>query len=192
MNVSALGNSLPKRGNRLSQWLAQSIMSLFGWRIAAEIPNLPKFVLVGAPHTSNWDFLLTMSTLYALGVDISWLAKRSLFRPPFKGLMEWLGGVPVDRANKGAGIVEQTVAAFNQREKFIIAVMPEGTRSKVREWKTGFYHIAEKADVPLVLVRFDYGRKVMGIGPTIEPTGDITADMKIIKSHYAGIKGKND
>ncbi len=192
MNQPALGNRLPKRGNRLSQWLALSIMSLFGWRIAAEIPNLPKFVLVGAPHTSNWDFLLTMSTIYALGVDISWLAKRSLFRWPIKGLMEWLGGVPVDRANRRAGIVEQTVAVFNSREKFIIAVMPEGTRSKVREWKTGFYHIAQKANVPMVLVSFDYGRKVMGIGPTIEATGNITADMNTIQSQYVGVKGKND
>lgn len=192
MNEPVIGDALPRRGNRLSQSIAQTLMSIFGWRIAADdIPNLGKFVLVGAPHTSNWDFLLTMSTQYALGIRISWLAKSSLFRWPFRGIMEWLGGVPVDRANRNGGIVNQTIEAFNRRDQFIIAIMPEGTRSKVNEWKTGFYRIAEGAKVPLVLVRFDYGRKVMGIGPTIQPTGDLEADMKTIQSHYTGIKGKN-
>jgi 1-acyl-sn-glycerol-3-phosphate acyltransferase len=167
------------------------LMSVFGWRIAADLPNLPKFVLVGAPHTSNWDFLLTMATQFALGVRISWLAKRSLFRWPFGGVMSWLGGVAVNRSSRSSGIVEQTVEAFNSRDKFIIAVMPEGTRSRVSRWKTGFYRIAEGANVPVVLVRFDYGRKVMGIGPTIEPTGDVEADMMLIQSYYQDVKGKN-
>jgi 1-acyl-sn-glycerol-3-phosphate acyltransferase len=166
-------------------------MSLFGWRIEADIPNLPKFVLVGAPHTSNWDFILTMATQFALSVQISWMAKRSLFRWPFKGIMEWLGGVPIDRAAQGGGIVDQTVEVFNNRDKFVIAIMPEATRSKAHQWKTGFYHIAEGAKVPMVMVRFDYGRKVMGVGPTLEPSGDMTADIAQIQSIYSGIEGKN-
>ena len=191
MDVPTLGDALPKRGNRLSQWTAQSIMSLFGWRIEAEVPNLSKLVLVGAPHTSNWDFILTMTTLFSLNVKIFWMGKESLFSWPFKGVMEWLGGVPIDRANQSGGIVDQTIAAFNSRDQFVIAIMPEATRSMVREWKTGFYHIAQGADVPMVMVRFDYGRKVMGLGPTIEPSGDITADMAIIRSYFSEIEGKN-
>jgi len=191
MDLPVMGDALPKRGNRFSRGIAQFLMTLFGWRIAADIPNLPKFVLVGAPHTSNWDFILTMGTLFALNVKIFWLGKRSLFRWPYGGIMEWLGGVPVDRASQGAGVVDQTIEAFNSHDKFVIAVMPEATRSKVQEWKTGFYHIAQGADVPIVLVRFDYGRKVMGVGPTIEPTGDLTADMAEIQSHYVGVEGKN-
>jgi len=191
MDIPELGDALPRRGNRFSQKIARSFMSLFGWHIEADIPNLPKLVLVGAPHTSNWDFILTMATQFALSVQISWMAKRSLFHWPFKGIMEWLGGVPIDRAAQGAGIVDQTVEVFNNRDKFVIAIMPEATRSKAREWKTGFYHIAEGANVPVVMVRFDYGRKVMGIGPTLEPSGDITADMDEIQSLFSGIAGKN-
>lgn len=191
MKARAGGEAPPKRGGGLSQFIAKSLMSIFGWRIEADIPDLPKFVLVGAPHTSNWDFVLTISTIYSLGIKISWLAKRSLFRWPVKGLMEWLGGIPVDRSVSGGGLVEQTVATFNSREKFILAIMPEGTRSKVREWKTGFYRIALEADVPIVLVRFDYGRKVMGIGPTIQPSGNMAGDITAIQTHYTGIIGKN-
>jgi 1-acyl-sn-glycerol-3-phosphate acyltransferase len=167
-------------------------MSLFGWRIEMDgVPNLPKFILVGAPHTSNWDFVLTLATFFALSVRISWMAKHTFFRWPFTGLLAWLGGVPVNRTNRDNGIVNQTIEAFNSREKFIIAVMPEGTRSQVRRWKTGFYHIAQGAKVPIVAVRFDYGRKVMGIGPAIEPSGDMTADMARIQSIFATIRGKN-
>jgi 1-acyl-sn-glycerol-3-phosphate acyltransferase len=191
MDVPAVGDALPKRGNRLSQLIAQSFMSIFGWRIEADIPNRSKLVLVGAPHTSNWDFVLTMATLFSLNVKIFWMGKRSLFKWPIGGVMEWLGGVPIDRASQGVGIVEQTIEAFNSRDEFVIAIMPEATRSKVREWKTGFYHIAQGAEVPIVLVRFDYGRKVMGIGPTIEPSGDVQSDIAQIRSHYEGIQGRN-
>lgn len=167
-------------------------MSLFGWRIEFDgVPNLPKFILVGAPHTSNWDFVLTLITFFALSVRISWMAKHTFFRWPLKGVLTWLGGVPVNRANRDNGIVDQTIKAFDSHDKFIIAVMPEGTRSKVRRWKTGFYHIAQGAQVPIVSVRFDYGRKVMGIGPTIEPSGDMAADMARIQSVFATIQGKN-
>jgi 1-acyl-sn-glycerol-3-phosphate acyltransferase len=167
-------------------------MALFGWRIEFDgVPNLPKLILVGAPHTSNWDFVLTLTTFFALSVRISWMAKHTFFRWPLLGLLDWLGGVPVDRTNKGNGMVDQTIETFNSHEKFIIAVMPEGTRSKVRQWKTGFYHIAQGANVPIVPVRFDYGRKVMGIGPAIDLSGDIGTDMARIQSIFMAIRGKN-
>ncbi len=191
MNRNSIGDNVPRRGNRFSQFIAQSLMSLFGWKIEANVPNLSKFVLVGAPHTSNWDFVLTMATLFALRVKIFWMGKSTLFQRPFGGIMKWLGGVPVERGEKKEGIVAQTVAAFKRYEQFVIAIMPEGTRSKVGEWKTGFYHIAQGADVPIVPVRFDYGRKVMGIGPPLDMTGDVTADMALIREAFAGVKGKH-
>ena len=192
MDTAAIGDSLPRRGNFLSQWIARSLLSVFGWRIELDdAPDLPKLMLVGAPHTSNWDFVLTLVTFFALSVRISWMAKHTFFRWPIKGVLAWLGGVPVDRTSREEGLVEQTIRAFEDNDKFVIAVMPEGTRSKVHRWKTGFYYIAQGAGVPIVLIRFDYGRKVMGIGPTIEPTGDIEADMARIKAIFSTIKGKH-
>jgi 1-acyl-sn-glycerol-3-phosphate acyltransferase len=171
--------------------MAQSILSLFGWKIEAEIPNIPQFVLIGAPHTSNVDFFMTMATMYALGVRISWMAKRSLFRWPVNGLLRWLGGVPIDRSTPGRGVVEQTVARFEENEQFAIAIMPAGGRSMYRKWKTGFYRIAEGAGVPILLVKFDYGRKVMGIGPTFEPTGDMEGDIAEMRACYEGVMGRH-
>ena len=192
MDNPIVGDALPRRGNRLSQLTARSLLSIFGWRIEVDgAPNLPKIMLVGAPHTSNWDFVLTLITFYALSVRISWMAKHTFFRWPIKGVLAWLGGIPVDRTNRDEGIVDQTIKAFGTHDKLIVAIMPEGTRSKVRRWKTGFYHIAQGAKVPIVAVRFDYGRKVMGIGPTIEQSGDVAADMARIQSVFADIEGKN-
>ena len=190
MDTSFIGDSLPRRGNRYSQWIAQSLMALFGWRIEMNAPDLPKLLLIGAPHTSNSDFVLTLVTFFALSVRISWMAKHTFFRWPIKGVLTWLGGIPINRTIKD-GVVEQTVEAFSKRDKFILAITPEGTRTKVYRWKTGFYHIAQGAGVPIVLVRFDYGRKLMGIGPTIEPSGDVAADMAQIQSIFAQIRGKN-
>lgn len=191
MILSEPDNVVPKRGNRFTKFLGQWLLSLFGWRIEANIPNEPKMVLVGAPHTSNVDFLLTMATMYALGVKISWMAKSDLFRWPVAGLLRWLGGVPVVRGESREGLVEQTVAAFTARDQFMIAIMPEGTRSKVGEWKTGFYRIAQGAGVPILLVKFDYGRKIMGIGPTFIPTDDLAGGMSEIKACYEGITGRH-
>lgn len=192
MDTAVIGDSLPRRGSFLSQWIARSLLSVYGWRIELDdAPNLPKLMLVGAPHTSNWDFVLTLVTFFALSVRISWMAKHTFFRWPIKGILNWLGGVPVDRTSRDEGLVEQTIRAFEDHDKFVIAVMPEGTRSKVYRWKTGFYYIAQGAGVPIVLIRFDYGRKVMGIGPTIIPTGDIEADMARIKAIFSTIKGKH-
>ena len=163
-------------------------MSMSGWRIEVDLPNLPKFVLIGAPHTSNWDFIIAMATLFALGIKISWMGKHTIFRWPFIGILEWLGGVPIDRTVQSGGSVNQIIEAFNNHDKFVIGILPEGTRAKVSKWKSGFYHIARGAKVPIVLVRFDYDQKVMGVGPTIELSGDITADMIYIRTFFAGLK----
>ena len=185
-----IGDAIPRRGNKISQAIAQKTMSLFGWRIRGDVPNLPKLVLVGAPHTSNWDFILTISTMFALGIQFNWLAKDSLFKGPFSGIFRYLGGIGVDRS-KSNNLVDSVVNEFKKRESILLAIMPEGTRSKVRRWRTGFYYMAEQAKVPLLLITFDYGRKIMRIGPTITPSGDIETDLPQIQSYFEDIKGKN-
>jgi 1-acyl-sn-glycerol-3-phosphate acyltransferase len=185
-----IGNAIPKRGRKLSQGFAQRTMSLFGWKIKGCVPNLPKMILVGAPHTSNWDFILTISTMFALGIQLNWLAKDTLFRKPFGGLFRYLGGIGVDRSQSN-NLVDTIVNEFKMRESILLAIMPEGTRTKVKRWKTGFYYMALQAKVPILLITFDYGRKIMKIGPSITPTGDIETDLPHIQTYYQNIKGKN-
>lgn len=185
-----IGNAIPRRGNKLSQAIAQRSMSLFGWEIKGHVPNLSKMVLVGAPHTSNWDFILTICTMFALGIQLNWLAKDSLFLNPFGGIFRYLGGIGVNR-RVSTNLVDAVVNEFKKRESIVLAIMPEGTRSKVRRWKTGFYYMATQASVPILLITFDYGRKIMKIGPAINPTGDIETDLPHIQSYFKDIKAKN-
>jgi 1-acyl-sn-glycerol-3-phosphate acyltransferase len=187
--IPELGDSIPRRGNRLSKAGARAIMQAAGWQIIGEIPDEPKLLLVGAPHTSNWDYIFTILTTYSLGCDLHYVAKHSLFKPPLGGLMRYLGGISIERGT-AQGFVNQMVAEFNRREQFILAIMPEGTRDKVDQRRSGFYHIALGAGVPIVLVIFDYGRKIMHLGPTIWPTGDYEADLAEIQSYFASIRGK--
>jgi 1-acyl-sn-glycerol-3-phosphate acyltransferase len=182
-----LGENVPRRGNRLSKKSARALMSGAGWRITGEIPDEPKMLLVGAPHTSNWDYILTMLTTFSLGCDLHYVGKKSLFGNP---LMRWLGGIPLER-NTSEGFVEQMVAEFERRERFVLAIMPEGTRKKTDAWRSGFYYIAQGAGVPIVLVIFDYGRKVMHLGPTFWPAGDYEAELAEIQAHFAGVQGKH-
>ena len=184
-----IGESTPRRGNALSKTSARAVMRTAGWQILGEVPDEPKMLLVGAPHTSNWDYIFTVLTMYSLGIDLHYVGKASLFDNPLGGVMRYLGGVSLDRATS-QGFVDQMVEEFKQRDTFILAIMPEGTRSKVEKWRSGFYYIALGAGVPIVLVIFDYGRKIMHLGPTIWPSGDYEADLAEIQSHFAGIRGK--
>jgi len=169
---------------------ARLILGLAGWRIEGRLPPVPKFVLVGAPHTSNWDLPFTLLAAFALRARIHWMGKETLFRRPFKGVFKWLGGIPVKRS-RSHNLVEQSIQYFNRAEKLILTIAPAGTRRRVMRWKTGFYHIACGADVPIALGFLDYRRKVGGIGPLIYPTGNISADMQTIRSFYDGVTGKN-
>jgi 1-acyl-sn-glycerol-3-phosphate acyltransferase len=185
-----VGPSVPRRGNWLSQKSAQAVLRLSGWRIEGEIPDLPKFVLVGAPHTSNWDYILTVLTIGDLQADLHYVIKHSMIEGPFGGIIAGLGGISVDRSTT-EGFVDKMVAEFNRHEKYILAIMPTGTRNASKEWRSGFYYIAREANVPVVLVIFDYGNKVMRLGPTIELTGDYQSDLAYIRSFYEGVQGKN-
>ena len=175
--------------NVLLRRLALSLMWLFRWRMEGRLPDTPKYVLIAAPHTSNWDLPVTLCLAFAFRTKLYWMGKDTLFRRPFGTIMRWLGGIPIDRS-KSNDVVQQSAEHFQKAESLVMLVPPEGTRQKVRYWKTGFYRIAEKAKVPILLGFLDYRRKVGGFGPTVVPTGDIEADMETIQAFYANITGK--
>ncbi len=170
-------------------WTGLIFLKMFGWRVEGALPDIEKFVIIAAPHTSNWDFPFTLALTFALRMKIYWMGKIALFRWPFGGICRWLGGIPIDRS-RSHNMVEQAIQAFEEREKLIMVIPPEGTRKKVSHWKTGFYHIAQGANVPIVLGFLDYRRKVGGIGPAFYPTGRIEDDIREIKMFYATITGK--
>jgi 1-acyl-sn-glycerol-3-phosphate acyltransferase len=181
---------LPRRGNGFSRALGRTVLRLFGWRIEGHLPNVSKCVAIAAPHTSNWDFLFGVSAMFALGLRIDWIGKHTLFRRPFGSFMRFLGGTPITRV-ESEGIVAQVVEAMKGRERYILGLAPEGTRKRVERWKTGFYHVARQAGVPILLTYFDYDHKTVGLGPTFEPTGDIDRDMAEIQAFYRGRTGRH-
>jgi 1-acyl-sn-glycerol-3-phosphate acyltransferase len=189
VSVSLPGNKIPKRNSKILPFIGNSVLKAFGWQTEGELPDLPKFVVVGAPHTSNWDFVYAMAFIFSADLKIFWMGKHTLFKSPYGGFMRKLGGIAIDR-RASRGTVEQMVDVFNQQEKLVLLIPPEGTRKKVESWKTGFYHIAQGANVPILLAYLDYQRKVVGFGPTITPSGDITADVTRIQDFYRDIPGK--
>jgi 1-acyl-sn-glycerol-3-phosphate acyltransferase len=178
--------------NTVLRTLSQVFLKCAGWKIEGALPaNISKCVLIAAPHTSNWDLPYTLMTAFVLRLHIYWIGKEAIFKPPFRGLMRWLGGISVNR-EKSSNLVAASVLAIQQADHSLqLVVPPEGTRSQVRYWKTGFYYIALGAQVPIVLAYMDYSRKVAGLGPVFYPTGDIEADMRSIQAFYAPFKGKN-
>ena len=182
-NIPALGAALPRRGNWITYGLAALAFRLSGWRFEGTFPDLPKMVVIVAPHTSNWDFFVGLMAMFGMGMRGTFLGKHTLFRWPLGIVMRWLGGVPVNRASSH-NVVDQTVAYFRARPQMILALSPEGTRKKLPSWKTGFYYVAKGADVPIVPVSFDYPRRVITVYAPLMPTGDKTADFQRLQSHF--------
>ncbi len=178
--------------NTLLRWLSIGFLRLTGWKVVGKLPaNAAKSVLIAAPHTSNWDLPYTLMVAFVLRLNVYWIGKSSLFKPPFRGVMMWLGGIPVDRSQSNNLVVASSEAIMNATGPLQLIVPPEGTRSGTRFWKTGFYYIAAGAGVPIVMAYLDYEKKVGGLGPVFQPTGDVDLDMLAIKAFYAGVKGKN-
>ena len=161
-----------------------------GWRVVGAMPRAPKLVVIVAPHTSNWDFPIGLACGYGSSLLSAWpygfLAKDSLFRGPLGPVLRALGGIPIDRSAPGA-VVDQMAAVFAGRERFLLAVTPEGTRKRMPFWKSGFYHIARAARVPIMPVAFDYGRRECRFGEIIVPTGDVETDLEVLRAFYAGV-----
>ena len=178
--------------NALCRGLSMGYLKLAGWRVQGNLPpEAQRSVFIAAPHTSNWDLPYTLMVAFALRLNVHWMGKASIFRFPFGGLMRWLGGISVDRSKANNLVAASANAISKARGALQLIVPPEGTRSKTRYWKTGFYHIAQTAQVPIVMAYMDYRHKVSGLGPLFYPTGDLEADMRSIKTFYAPFKGKN-
>jgi 1-acyl-sn-glycerol-3-phosphate acyltransferase len=178
--------------NTVLRALSLGFLRATGWKLDGQLPtDQPKCVLIAAPHTSNWDLPYTLMVAFALRLNIYWMGKQQLFRGPWGPVMRWLGGIAVDRS-QSTNLVSASAAAIRAADgAMCLVVPPEGTRSKTRQWKTGFYWIAHEAGVPIVMAYMDYPRKLSGLGPVFQPTGNVDADMAAIKAWYAPFKGKN-
>ena len=189
MKVEQVREAAPRRGNKITRWLGRATLALFGWHIVGQAPNLSKFVAIGAPHTSNWDFPLGMLLFIALGLRVSWMGKDSFVNGPGKRIWHWMGGIPINR-RAAHGVVEQMIDVFNDREKFVLGITPEGTRSKVAQWKSGFYHIAQGAGVPIFPIEIDYKLKRFRLHPAFIPSGELAIDLPQIQAFFAEAHAK--
>ena len=172
------------------KYIARGTLRIFGWKVDKYVPSEDKFVLVGAPHTSNWDFPVGLLSVFSLGMRFKWLAKDSIFIGPPGFILKKFGGIPVDRSVRST-FTNKMIELFNSRKKLILGIMPEGTRSKTNYWKTGFYYIAIGARVPIALAYMDYKLKRAGVGLIFHPTGNIDSDMEKIKEFYKDKFGKH-
>lgn len=189
MYIPKKNNVLPFRGNAFSHWLGRTVMRCMGWRFEGSLPEVKKCQIIAAPHTTNWDFVVGLAAMLAVGIRASWMGKNTLFFWPIKYLWAWLGGIPTVR-EQHLGAVEQRVKLFNDHEQLVLGIAPEGTRSPVDCWKTGFYHIAVGANVPIFPVYWDYPRKVIGLLPLFYPTGDADKDIADLMALYKKYQGK--
>ena len=171
--------------SRLSLW----ILNQLGWKVHAEFPDVKKYVVIAAPHTSNWDFPLGILAAKAVNLDIYWLGKQALFRWPWGWFFRALGGTPVYR-EQSLNLSQEMAELFARCEHLVLALAPEGTRKKTDHWKTGFYYIARAAHVPIVLGYLDHGHKQVGIGGVFYPGNDIEADFNHIRQFYKNMRGK--
>jgi 1-acyl-sn-glycerol-3-phosphate acyltransferase len=169
--------------------LAKAFLRLTGWAIEGARPIPRGFVLIAAPHTTNWDLVYLLAHAWAFGISPSWMGKHTLFRGPLGTVMRWLGGVPVERSRAG-GLVAQMALAFERKPDLVLTVPPEGTRARAAHWKSGFYQIARAARVPIVMGYLDYERRRGGLGPLLVPGDDLRADMDAIRAFYADKRGK--
>ncbi len=165
------------------------LLNSLGWSLDNDNAGVDKYVLVCAPHTSNWDFPLGLAGSWALQLDANWIGKHTLFRKPYGWFFRAVGGTPVDR-RQASDLIEQMTDLFNRSERMILALAPEGTRSKTDHWKSGFYHIARAARVPIAMAYLDYGKKQLGIGGGFSPTDDIQETFQRIREFYKDRKGK--
>lgn len=183
-------NSSPQGGNAFSKWLGRTVLAIMGWQVKGQFPSKSKYIITVAPHTSNWDFVVGVALLLASGLKISFLIKSSLFFWPFSLFLHKIGGVPVDRGAH-QGIVDQMIGHFNNNQKLVLAIAPEGTRGHVNQWKTGFLHMAYGAKVPILPISLDYVSKAAKVGNPIELTGDVAADLDTVKAFYLSVRPKN-
>jgi 1-acyl-sn-glycerol-3-phosphate acyltransferase len=184
-----VGHSVPRSGGPIAKAIGTFGLKALGWRVEGDIPDHPRMVAIVAPHTSNWDFPVGLAARFALQLDASWLGKHTLFRPPFGWIMRRWGGIAVDRS-AAHDVVTQTIEAFKTRSQVFLVITPEGTRKKVTRWRTGFWHIAKGAGVPILPIVFDWGARVIHFLPAFTPRENVDEDVAELQSRYAGIRGR--
>ncbi len=169
--------------------LAKLLFRLIGWKTEGSVHQPPRFVIIAAPHTTNWDGVILVVAAYIFKLKLVWFLKDTAFVWPLGPIVRFFGGVPIDRHAR-RNVVAQAIDQFAERTHFVLAVPPEGTRKHATHWKTGFYHIAHGARVPIVLGYIDYKRKVAGLGPSFVTTGDIDADFGVFAEFYSHVTPK--
>lgn len=177
------GALLPRRGNGTLRLVGRLAMRLTGWRFEGALPDVPRVVIAVAPHTSNWDFPVGVMAMFALDLRIHWLGKHTIFAWPVGPVLRAIGGEPVNRAAPG-GIVGEAAAKVRAADRYILALSTEGTRRRLAEWKTGFHRIAREAGVPILPVRLDWSRKVIGLGAPFQPTADVAGDVRLLRTQF--------
>ncbi len=178
---------IPKRPG-LKAFIGRNFLRYHGWDVQGGPPGVKKAVVVAAPHTSNWDWPFTIAVAWALGVEMRWVGKHTLFKRPWGTFMRFCGGISVDRKNS-KNFVQSVVSVLDAHDELFLVIAPEGTRSKTSRWKTGFYHMARGANVPVVLGFLDYQRKVGGMGELFYPSGDLEKDAEHLRAFYKDIVG---
>jgi len=173
-----------------TRWVARSVLRATGWKVVGTLPNVPKAVMIVAPHSSNWDGFLGFAAKIALGFEVRVLGKAQLFWWPLGPLLKKLGAIPLDRSSP-QGTIGQAVRLIRRSERMWYAITPEGTRKRVEHWKSGFWKIARDAGVPIIPAYFDYPSKTIGVGELFWPTPDLEADMAAIRAWYRPWRGKN-
>lgn len=184
MTFPALGAEVPRRSSLVLRGLGRAVLGLLRWRVLGQIPNVPKCVIIVAPHTSNWDFVIGIATIFALGLRVSYLGKHSLFRGPLGWLLRAIGGIAVDR-RAAQGIVERAVEQLLRSERIFLALSPEGTRKRVIGWKSGYYRIATAAGVEVFPVALDYSRRAVVLMELFTPSGDHERDEAALRALFA-------
>ena len=187
-------NQIPERlrGNRsqILRKIGRFGINISGWTIKGQVPDEERIVIIAAPHTSNWDFILAMLTIFGLNIKLRWLGKHSIFKPGFKKFFEWLGGIPVYRDNPST-LIKNVVDIVKKEKSIVIAMTPEGTRKKVKRWKTGFLRIAKQTQSKILLISIDAPTKSIEIGKIFNPTGDSEEDLEFIQKYYSSFRGIN-
>ena len=189
-DLTSSNQGYPRAHRVLCPSLGRAALRLSGWTIQGGLPELPKYVIIVAPHTSNWDFPVGVAALFALDLDAHWFGKDSLFREPMGTILRMLGGRAVHRETP-EGVVAEMAASVRAESQFIIALAPEGTRKKVDHWRSGFYRIAQAADVPIVAVWFDWSRREIGINPPMRVTGDLASDVAALQALFRPAMARN-
>lgn len=176
--------------SRILRKIGRFGINISGWTIKGNVPDEERIVLIAAPHTSNWDFVLAMLAIFGLNIKLRWLGKHSIFKPGFKNFFEWLGGIPVYRDNPST-LIESIVDIVKKEKSIVIAMTPEGTRKKVKRWKTGFLRIAKQTQSKILLISIDATTKSIEIGKIFNPTGDNEEDLAFIQKYYSSFRGIN-